>query len=106
EGVVAPIQLLAVWKKRRRPVSDVCHLFDPLPQILKNVRYKSGKPLDDADVKSAIDAGEKRLNGHGRLLIRPSGTEPVIRVMAEGDDRIMVEEIVDNIVHALGQAAA
>ena len=60
----------------------------------------------EIDVKSAIDAGEKRLNGHGRLLIRPSGTEPVIRVMAEGDDRIMVEEVVDEIVHALGQAAA
>jgi phosphoglucosamine mutase len=70
------------------------------------VRYKSGKPLDDADVKSAIVAGENRLNGHGRLLIRPSGTEPVIRVMAEGEDRIMVEEVVDEIVHALGQAAA
>jgi len=65
------------------PVSEVCHLFDPLPQILKNVRYRSGKPLEDAEVKSAIDAGEKRLNGHGRLLVRSSGTEPVIRVMGE-----------------------
>jgi len=69
-------------------VSEVCHRFDPLPQILKNVRYRSGKPLDDADVKSAIDAAKKRLNGHGRLLVRSSGTEPVIRVMGEGDDRI------------------
>src|SRR6266487_2088906 len=106
DGFVAALQVLAVVQKLRRPVSEVCHRFDPLPQILKNVRYKSGKPLDDADVKSAIDSGEQRLNGHGRLLIRPSGTEPVIRVMAEGDDRIMVEEIVDEIVHALGQAAA
>ena len=106
DGFVAALQLLAVVKKQNLPVSQVCHRFDPLPQVLRNVRYKSGKPLDDADVKSAIDAGEKRLNGHGRLLIRPSGTEPVIRVMAEGDDRIMVEEIVDEIVHALGQAAA
>jgi phosphoglucosamine mutase len=77
-----------------------------LPQILKNVRYRAGKPLDDVEVKSAISAGEKRLNGHGRLLVRSSGTEPVIRVMGEGDDRIMVEEIVDTIVSALGQAAA
>ena len=93
-------------QKLGRPVSEVCHLFDPLPQILKNVRYRSGKPLDDAGVKSTIAAAEQRLNGHGRLLIRPSGTEPVIRVMGEGDDRVMVEEVVDTIVHALGHAAA
>src|SRR5947209_10208964 len=105
DGFVAALQVLAVVQKLRRPVSEVCHRFDPLPQILKNVRYRSGKPLDDADVKSAIDAGEKRLNGHGRLLVRSSGTEPVIRVMGEGDDRILVEEVVDHIVSALGQAA-
>src|SRR3954465_885651 len=106
DGFVAALQVLAVVQRLHRPVSEVCPRFDPLPQILKNVRYRSGKPLDDADVKSAIDAGEKRLNGHGRLLIRPSGTEPVIRVMGEGDDRILVEEVVDRIVTALGQAAA
>src|SRR5450755_2585002 len=106
DGFVAALQVLAVVQKLRRPVSEVCHRFDPLPQILKNVRYRSGKPLDDADVKSAIDAGEKRLNGHGRLLVRSSGTEPVIRVMGEGDDRILVEEVVDHIVTALGHAAA
>src|SRR6266404_4968448 len=106
DGFVAALQVLAVVQKHRRPVSEVCHRFDPLPQILKNVRYRSGKPLDDAEVKSAIDAGEKRLNGHGRLLVRSSGTEPVIRVMGEGDDRILVEEVVDHIVTALGQAAA
>src|SRR6266550_2794461 len=106
DGFVAALQVLAVVQKLRRPVSEVCHRFDPLPQILKNVRYRSGKPLDDAEVKSAIDAGEKRLNGHGRLLVRSSGTEPVIRVMGEGDDRILVEEVVDHIVSALGHAAA
>src|SRR5450432_4398859 len=106
DGFVAALQVLAVVQKLRRPVSEVCHRFDPLPQILKNVRYRSGKPLDDADVQSAISAGEKRLNGHGRLLVRSSGTEPVIRVMGEGDDRIMVEEVVDHIVSALGHAAA
>jgi phosphoglucosamine mutase len=93
-------------QKHRRPVSEVCRRFEPLPQILKNVRYRSGKPLDDAEVQSAIDAAEKRLNGHGRLLVRSSGTEPVIRVMGEGDDRILVEEVVDHIVTALGNAAA
>jgi len=106
DGFVAALQVLAVVQKLRRPVSEVCHRFDPLPQILKNVRYRSGKPLDDADVKSAIDAGEQRLNGHGRLLVRSSGTESVIRVMGEGDDRIMVEEVVDRIVSALGHVAA
>src|SRR5437773_2356330 len=106
DGFVAALQVLAVVQKLRRPVSEVCHRFDPLPQILKNVRYRSGKPLDDAEVKSAIDAGEKRLNGHGRLLVRSSCIEPVIRVMGEGDDRILVEEVVDHIVSALGQAAA
>jgi len=106
DGFVAALQVLAVVQKLRRPVSEVCHRFDPLPQILKNVRYRSGKPLDDADVKSAISDGEARLNGHGRLLVRSSGTEPVIRVMGEGDDRFLVEEVVDHIVSALGQAAA
>src|SRR6202158_1635188 len=106
DGFVAALQVLAVVQKLRRPVSEVCHRFDPLPQILKNVRYRSGKPLDDADVKSAIDAGEKRLDGHGRLLVRSSGTESVIRVMGEGDDRSLVEEVVDHIVSALGHAAA
>jgi len=106
DGFVAALQVLAVVQKLRRPVSEVCRRFDPLPQILKNVRYRSGKPLDDAEVKSAIDAGEKQLNGQGRLLVRSSGTEPVIRVMGEGDDRLLVEEVVDKIVFALGQAAA
>jgi phosphoglucosamine mutase len=106
DGFVAALQVLAVVQRHGRPVSEVCHRFEALPQILKNVRYRAGKPLDDVEVKSAISAGEKRLNGHGRLLVRSSGTEPVIRVMGEGDDRIMVEEIVDTIVSALGQAAA
>ena len=106
DGFVAALQVLAVVQKLRRPVSEVCHRFDPLPQILKNVRYRSGKPLDDAEVKSAIHDGEKRLNGHGRLLVRSSGTEPVIRVMGEGPDRILVEDVVDCIVSALGHAAA
>src|SRR5438067_10064141 len=106
DGFVSALQVLAVVQKLRRPVSEVCHRFDPLPQILMNVRYRSGKPLDHAEVKSAIMDGENRLNGHGRLLVRSSGTEPVIRVMGEGDDRILVEDVVDQIVTALGHAAA
>ncbi|UYO48569.1 phosphoglucosamine mutase [Rhodopseudomonas palustris] len=105
DGFVAALQVLAMVQKLGRPVSEVCHRFDPLPQILKNVRYRSGRPLDDSGVISAIQDGEKRLNGHGRLLIRPSGTEPVIRVMGEGDNHDVVEEVVDSIVDALGNAA-
>jgi phosphoglucosamine mutase len=101
DGFIAALQLLAVVKKRDKPVSEVCHRFEPLPQILRNVRYRGGKPLEHATVRSAIADGENRLNGHGRLVVRPSGTEPVIRVMGEGDDKAMVEEIVDGIVDAL-----
>jgi phosphoglucosamine mutase len=99
DGFVAALQVLAVVKKQDKPVSQVCHRFPPLPQVLKNVRYRSGKPLEHAEVRSAI--AERRLNGHGRLVIRPSGTEPVIRVMGEGDDKGLVEEVVDGIVDAL-----
>jgi phosphoglucosamine mutase len=106
DGFVAALQILSVVKKLGRPVSEVCHRFEPMPQILKNVRYRTGKPLDNPQVKAAILDAEKRLNGSGRLLIRPSGTEPVIRVMGEGDDRDLVEEAVDMIVSALGLAAA
>jgi phosphoglucosamine mutase len=106
DGFVAALQVLAVVKTKGRPVSEVCHRFDPLPQVLKNVRYRSGKPLERTEVRSAIAAAEKKLDGVGRLLIRPSGTEPVIRVMGEGDDRAMVEEVVDAIVDALTEAAA
>jgi phosphoglucosamine mutase len=106
DGFVAALQVLAVVKKLERRVSEVCHRFDPLPQVLKNVRYKSGKPLENAKVRNAIKDGERRLNGHGRLVIRPSGTEPVIRVMGEGDDKVLVEEVVDGIVDALSRIAA
>ncbi len=106
DGFVAALQVMAVVKKLDRRVSEVCHRFDPLPQILKNVRYKSGKPLENAKVRSAIKDGERRLNGHGRLVIRPSGTEPVIRVMGEGDDKVLVEDVVDGIVAALNRVAA
>jgi phosphoglucosamine mutase len=101
DGFVAALQVLAVVQKHGKPVSQVCHRFDALPQVLKNVRYKSGKPLENQKVRSAIQSAQRRLNGQGRVLVRPSGTEPVIRVMGEGDDKAMIEEIVDNIVDAL-----
>jgi len=105
DGLVAALQLLAVVKRTERPVSEVCHCFEPLPQILKNVRYKVGEPLSEQNVVTAIESGRGRLGNKGRLVIRPSGTEPVIRVMGEGDDRDLVERVVNDIVEALTQAA-
>ena len=106
DGFIAALQMLAVVKKKGKPVSEVCHRFEPLPQVLRNVRYRSGKPLELTQVRSAIAEGESKLNGHGRLVIRPSGTEPVIRIMGEGDDKAMVEEIVDGIAEVLAEHAA
>jgi len=105
DGLLTALQVLAVVKKQQQPVSKVCHRFDPLPQVLKNVRYASGKPLENAKVRSAIADAQARLDGHGRLVVRSSGTEPVIRVMGEGEDKVLVEEVVDGIVDALTNAA-
>src|SRR5215207_2063199 len=106
DGLIAALQLLAVVKRLDRLVSDVCHCFQPLPQILKNVRYKSGQPLQHTTVVTAIESARQRLGNGGRLVIRPSGTEPVIRVMGEGDDRDLVIRVVDDIVAAVTRAAA
>ncbi|MET0742129.1 MAG: phosphoglucosamine mutase [Microvirga sp.] len=106
DGLIAALQLLAVVKRQNRAVSEVCHRFEPLPQILKNVRYRAGQPLQQDSVISAIESARERLGKGGRLVIRPSGTEPVIRVMAEGDDRTLVLQVVDEVVDALTRAAA
>ena len=106
DGFIAALQLLAVVKRSNKPVSELCHRFEPLPQVLKNVRYQKGKPLENAGVRSAIASAEKKLGRGGRLIVRPSGTEPVIRVMGEGDDKILVEAVVDDVVEALTQVAA
>lgn len=106
DGLVAALQLLAVVKRMDKPVSEVCHCFEPLPQILKNVRYKQGQPLKEKPVVTAIEAAREMLGEGGRLVIRPSGTEPVIRVMAEGDDRDLVMRAVDEVVEAVTKAAA
>jgi phosphoglucosamine mutase len=105
DGLLTALQVLAVVKKQGQPVSSICHRFDPLPQVLKNVRYGSGKPLESAKVRNAIKDAQARLDGHGRLIVRSSGTEPVIRVMGEGDDKVLIEEVVDGIVDALTSAA-
>ncbi len=105
DGLVAALQVLAQLVVTGKPASELLHLFDPVPQLLKNVRFSSGKPLDAPHVKAAIAEAESELNGAGRLVIRPSGTEPLIRVMAEGDDAGQVTRLVDMICDAVKEAA-
>lgn len=106
DGLVAALQVLAEIVRAGAPASEVLHRFEPLPQLLKNVRFAGGKPLEDERVKDVIAAAEAELKGRGRLVIRASGTEPVIRVMAEGDDKAQVEVVVDRICDAVRAAAA
>ncbi|MCG6857665.1 MAG: phosphoglucosamine mutase [Salaquimonas sp.] len=106
DGLVAALQVLAVVRTWNRPVSEVCRKFEPVPQILKNVRYANGMPLDNKSVKEAISEGQSRLGKTGRLVIRPSGTEPLIRIMAEGDDEGLVASVVDDIAGAVSRSAA
>ncbi|WP_088308366.1 phosphoglucosamine mutase [Novosphingobium sp. B 225] len=106
DGTVAALQVLAALVRSGKQASELLHLFDPVPQLLKNVRFAGGKPLDDARVQAVIAGAEAQLAGKGRLVIRPSGTEPVIRVMAEGDDAGEVEQVVDAICDAVKEAAA
>lgn len=106
DGLLAALQVLAEVVRQGKPVSEVCKLFDPLPQLLKNVRFAGGKPLDDKRVKDAIADAELRLGHQGRLVIRPSGTEPLIRVMAEGDDASVVTKIVDELCSVISKSAA
>ncbi len=105
DGLVAALQVLAVVVEEGRTASLSCRPFEPLPQLLRNVTYNGGQPLEDETVKKAIAAGEKRLQGKGRLLIRKSGTEPLIRVMAEGDDEGLIAAVVGDIINAVEQAA-
>ena len=101
DGLVAALQVMAVIKRLGRPASEVCRRFEPLPQVLKNVRVADPHMLDDEGIKTMIERARQHLGGGGRLLIRPSGTEPLIRVMGEGDDRDKVESTVDDVCAAL-----
>ena len=105
DGLIAALQILAELVATRKPASELLHLFDKVPQLLKNVRFAGGKPLEDARVKASIAEAEAELVGRGRLVIRPSGTEPLIRVMAEGDDEAQVHRLVDMICDTVKAAA-
>jgi phosphoglucosamine mutase len=107
DGLLAALQVLAVIVQSGKPASEVCKLFDPAPQVLENVRYEKGKPdpLAAAAVKDAIKAGEAALVGKGRLLVRKSGTEPLVRIMAEGDDEKLVRQVVGEVKNAVMAAA-
>ena len=98
DGLLAALQVLAMVCGAARPASEICRPFEPLPQLLKNVRLNSGDPMTVMAVQAAIGAGEQKLGGKGRVLIRKSGTEPLIRVMAEGEDPAIVEMVVNDIV--------
>ncbi|KJS20526.1 MAG: phosphoglucosamine mutase [Hoeflea sp. BRH_c9] len=101
DGLVAALQVMACVQRMGRPVSEVCRRFEPVPQVLKNVRHSGGNPLNDSQVKAAILDAEASLGGSSRLVIRPSGTEPLIRVMAEGDDRDQIETVVDQLINVI-----
>ena len=97
DGLLAALQVLAVMVESGRPASEVCRVFQRLPQRLKNVRFAGASPLLDLSVKQAIAAASAILSGSGRVLIRESGTEPLVRVMAEGEDEALVAEVVDGL---------
>ena len=104
DGLVAGLQILAAIVEQGRPASELLHVFEPVPQLLKNVRFNGGAPLEQDQVKAVIAGAENELGDRGRLVIRKSGTEPLIRVMAEGDDPAMVERLVDRICEAVAAA--
>ena len=106
DGLIAALQVLALVVAAGKPVSEVCRCFQPLPQLLKNVRYEGESPLTADTVASAIRTQEARLGTTGRILIRPSGTEPVIRVMAEGEDEALIGNVVDELCHVISQVGA
>jgi phosphoglucosamine mutase len=106
DGLVAALQVLATLVGERRPASEICQRFTPLPQRLKNVRFSGKSPLLDPEVQQAVREAETLLNGNGRLLLRPSGTEPLIRVMVEAEDLAMVDQVVDSLCALIEAACA
>ncbi|MDD9841712.1 MAG: phosphoglucosamine mutase, partial [Alphaproteobacteria bacterium] len=105
DGLIAALQLLAVMNYTQKPVSQLVQIFQPLPQLLKNIPIGANPPLENTHVKQAIREGENRLGKTGRLVIRKSGTEPLIRIMGEGDDERLVQQVVGDIAHVIEKQA-
>ena len=106
DGLLAALQVLAVLKEADKPMSALARQFEPVPQKMENVRFAGGRPLENAQVITVLADAERRLNGTGRLVVRASGTEPLIRIMAEGDDEKLIREVVKEIAGAVKKAAA
>ena len=106
DGLLAALQVLAVLKEADQPMSALARQFEPVPQLLENVRFASGAPLESSAVKAVIADAEQKLNGSGRIVVRASGTEPLIRIMAEGDDETLVSQVVKEIAGAVKRVAA
>jgi phosphoglucosamine mutase len=105
DGLLAGLQILAVMRRQDRPMSEFGRVFQPLPQRLRNCRLNGGRPLEEADVRRCIAAAEARLDGRGRMLVRPSGTEPLIRVMVEADDETLLLGVLDEVAGVIERYA-
>jgi phosphoglucosamine mutase len=103
DGLIAVLQVLAVIQRVQRPVSEVCNVFEPVPQLIKNIKIEKSAQWETDRVKKAIAAGENKLKDIGRILVRISGTEPLVRVMAEGHDHAVISQIVDDITFEIEQ---
>jgi phosphoglucosamine mutase len=106
DGLIAALQVLAVMIRTGKPMSALARQFEPVPQKMENVRFKGGEPLSSPRVKAAIQEAEAMLNGSGRVLVRASGTEPLIRIMAEGDDEKLLSQLIKDIASKVREASA
>lgn len=106
DGLLAALHVLSILKEKGQKASEALNVFTPVPQLLKNVRFQKGKPLQSSEVKDAIVIAEKTLANDGRLLVRESGTEPLIRIMAEGDNKNLIESVVDDLCTVIERVAA
>jgi phosphoglucosamine mutase len=105
DGLIAALQVLAVLVQSKRRASEICGVFEPMPQLLRNVRFNGGAPLEAPKVKDAIRDAETQLGARGRVLVRKSGTEPLIRVMVEGEDQGLIGKIADGIIREIQRVA-
>jgi phosphoglucosamine mutase len=103
DGLIAALQVLAVIVERGRPASEVCRVFTPLPQLHRNIEFSGVSPLKNGRVQAAVAEAEAALRGKGRVLLRESGTEPVIRAMAEGEDQQVLRDVMDMLCNAVGE---